>query len=96
MRIYNNNNQTLKNAIAALESQINGYKTSFTQSNINPQGIFIAVHNLNISAASVNIFDETGEQINPREILITDSNTIAIDLSDYIPIPGAYNLLIHG
>lgn len=103
MRIYNNNNQVLQNAIAAiiqkqaeLESKLKIYKTSFTQGDINIADAYVAIHNLNTASASVSVFDETGEHINPREITITDSNTITIDLSDYTPINGTYSLLIYG
>ena len=96
MRIYNNSIQSLKNAIAALESQVSSYKTSFSQADVDIEGIYIATHNLGTLAVSISVFDETGEQIFPGEIVIVDANAIAIDLSAYTPINGSYKVLIYG
>jgi predicted double-glycine peptidase len=108
VQFYNpSNNQALQNELAELSQELTelrvlvdsaatGYKSTFSNADIDASGIYIAAHNLGTIATSVSVFDETGEQIFPGEITVIDANVIAIDLSAYTPINGNYKVLIYG
>ncbi|MGL4619887.1 MAG: hypothetical protein ACRCZS_12640 [Chroococcidiopsis sp.] len=81
---------------AEIDSRIKGYKSTFSNNDLDGDGIYIAPHNLGTLITSVSIFDDTGEQIFPGEITRIDANAIAINLSAYAPINGNYTILICG
>lgn len=81
------------------ETQINAratiYRLSFTNANLS-SGALAVTHGLGNQIVTVQVYDNSNNQIIPDTINLVDANNVTITLASYGSLSGTYNLIITG
>ena len=56
-------------------------------------GVLTLTHNLSQKYVSISVYDNNDKYISPDDITLTDSNSLQLDLSSYVPITGIWRAL---
>lgn len=70
------------------------YEISFTQSSLTIANLLPVTHSLNSYPSGVSIWDDNNEIISPDGIDFVSVNALAVDLSSFAPISGAWRISI--
>lgn len=70
------------------------FVTSFDQSTLTVNNIFVVNHNLDLIPGNVTVWDSDFEQIYPNKIFSCGNNYVSIDLTSFAPLQGTYKVII--
>jgi len=73
---------------------ITNYERTFTQADLSIAGIFPVIHGLGSFPSGVKIWDDSGEEIGADRIEVLTVDIVAISLSSFMPLQGAYTISI--
>lgn len=74
--------------------EIPTYETTFTESHLNINGVFICEHGLDGYPSGITIWNGDNEKIVPDNISHLNVSTSLIDLSSYTPLQGVYTVSV--
>lgn len=70
------------------------YQATFTQASLSIVGKLPVTHNLGVYPAGVEVWDASGERVDPDAIEYVSQDAIAIDLISFQPISGTWRVSI--
>ena len=72
-------------------------KIIFSEASLDESGNMTITHNLNSTAISISVYDNTGKQVIPDEIQIVDNSTVNLSFTDFFrPIEGTWTAILIG
>lgn len=69
------------------------YRLSFTQANISA-GILTVNHNLGQKIVFVQVNNQLSRLITPDVVTLTNANSLAIELTSFLPLAGTWNVVV--
>ena len=70
------------------------FEQDFSQGALSNNGDLIVIHSLANEPSSVTVFDQTGEQFDPDQMLILDQNRVQITLGSVAPIVDMWKIVV--
>ena len=67
---------------------------SFTDADLDTSGVLVVTHSKGHKFVVVKIFNNSDNEIGPGEVTPINTTTVNIDLSDFEPLTGTWNLVI--
>lgn len=73
---------------------VSTYVVSFATGDIAPSGVLTVVHGLSTQYNCVQVYNDSNRLIIPDAVVLTDANSLTVDLSSYYPIANNWRCVV--